>query len=215
MKFFVCLFAVCILLTNSYAQEQKRNIAHYLFPEFLQGTVLMKKGVKQLASLNYNTLTEEMIFENNGVKLALTQLERVDSVFLGGRTFFLQNGKFVELVLHSKIDLYAEHKCKINDPGKPSGYGTTSQTGAATTYSTFFSGGRVYEMNLPESIETTPFVIYWLKKDGKLIKFVSVRQLIKEFPEKAVQLKKYMKQNTVSYDDQSSLIALIQYIEST
>lgn len=214
MKYLIYTILLCVILFESGAQEQKKNITHYLFPEFLQGTVLMKKGVTQVAMLNYNALTEEMIFENNGVKLALAQLERVDTVFLGGRKFFLQNGKFVELILHSKIDLYAEHKCKINDPGKPSGYGTTSQTGAATTYSTFFSGGRVYEMNLPESIETNAYIIYWIKKDGQLVKFISVRQLLKEFPEKASQIKKYMKDHDVSYDNQSSLVDIIRYIES-
>jgi hypothetical protein len=43
--------------------------------------------------LNYNSLTEEMIFENNGKKLAIGkgELELVDTVFIKDRKFVILN----------------------------------------------------------------------------------------------------------------------------
>jgi len=213
MKRVFFLLILSLLVSVGYSQEKQKNITHYLFPEFARGVVLMKTGVKNEALLNYNSLTEEMIFENNGVKLALTLLENIDTIFVKDRRFFLLNGKFVELLYHSKCDLYAEYRCSVNDPGKPSGYGSSSQLGAATTYSSYFSGNRVYEMTLPESVETTPFTIYWLKKDGVLIKFYSLKQLLKEFPEKSSLYKKFMKEKDISYDDPDGLIRLVKFME--
>jgi len=109
--------------------------------------------------LNFNALTEEMIFESNGVELSVAQMELIDTIYINGRKFFSLNGKFLEALYHLKYDLYAEHKCTLNDPGKPAGYGASSQLGAATTYSSYFSGNRVYEMTLPASVENT---IYYL-----------------------------------------------------
>lgn len=203
-----------MLFSVAQSQEKQKNITHYLFPEFTKGVVLMKTGASKEALLNYNALTEEMIFENSGVRLALALVENIDTIFINDRKFFLLNGKFVELLYHSKYDLYAEHKCTIKDPGKPAGYGTSSQTGATTTYSSFFSGNRVYDMKLPEAYETNPFTVCWLKKDGTLIKFVSLRQLSKSFEDKSGLFKKYVKDNNVSYDDQKSLIGLIRFLES-
>lgn len=214
MKGLFYLLIMSLLFSVGYSQDKKPNITHYLFPEFTKGVVLMKKGVKNEALLNYNALTEEMIFENNGVKLALALVENIDTIFVKDRKFFLLNGKFVELLYHSKHDLYAEHKCSIKDPGKPSGYGGSSQTSATSTYSSFFSGGRVYDMKLPESIETKPFTIYWLKKDGAIIKFISIRQLSKFYEEKSSQFKTYVKENNVKYDSQESLIGLIRHLSS-
>lgn len=174
----------------------------------------MKTGVTTDALLNYNALTEEMIFENNGVRLAVAQIEKIDTIIINNRKFFPVNGKFFELLCHSKYDLYAEHKCTIKDPGKPSGYGGSSQTSATSTYSSYFSGNRVYDMKLPESVETNPYTICWLKKDGTLIKFMSLRQLSKFFEEKSSQFKTYVKENDVSYNDQKSLIGLIRYLSS-
>lgn len=164
--------------------------------------------------MNYNALTEEMIFENNGVKLALTQLEAIDTVYVGGKKFIPLNGKLYELLYHSKFDLFAEHKCKLRDPGKPSGYGTSSQLGAASTYSSYFSGNRVYEMTLPETVETNPYTVYYLRKDGNLLKFVSLKFLLKEFPEKSDAAKKFIRENNVSYEDAESLVKLVRFLEA-
>lgn len=213
MKRMFYLLILSLLVFVGYSQEKKQNITHYLFPEFTKGVVLMKTGVTKEALLNYNALTEEMIFENSGVRLAIAQIEKIDTIFINSRKFFPVNGKFFELLYHSKYDLYTEHKCNIKDPGKPSGYGGSSQTSATSTYSSFFSGGRVYDMKLPESVETNPFTICWLKKDGVLMKFISLRQLSKIFGEKSSQFKKYTKEHDVSYDNQESLIGLIRFLE--
>ena len=207
------LLIMSLLILNSYGQEKGHNITHYLFPEFTKGVVLMKNQVKEETLLNYNALTEEMIFEKNGVKLAIAQPASVDTVYIDGRKFCLVNGKFFEMILHSKCDLYVEHKCKLKDPGKPAGYGGSSQTAATNTYSSFFTGSQVYEMKLPESFETIPNTFYWLKKDGKLVKFVSLRQLTKIFPEKSEMVKKHIKSNEVSFDDPQSVSRFIRLLE--
>jgi hypothetical protein len=214
MKHTFYLLIFSLLVTNISAQVKSVELAHYLFSEFTKGIVLMKSGVKNEAMLNYNSLTEEMIFENRGIKLAVGQLELIDTVYIKGRKFFLLNNKFVELIYHSKLDLYAEHKCDVSDPGKPAGYGGTSQTSAISTYSTFFSGSQAYEMKLPESYETKAYTYYWLKKEGELNKFISIRQLIKLFGKKENLVKNYTKKHSVKYDDQESIVGFIKYMDA-
>ena len=214
MKRVFYLLIMSVFATSGYSQVKVLELSHYLFPEFTKGVVLMKTGVKNEALLNYNSLTEEMIFDNKGTKLALGQLEQVDTVYIQGRKFFPLNNKFVELVYHSKYALYAEHKCNVKDPGKPAAYGGTSQTSATSTYSSYFSGGQVYELKLPEGYETRPFIDYWLKKDGKENKFLSVRQLSKLFGDKENLCKSYLKKHDVKYENQESIVEMIKFLES-
>jgi hypothetical protein len=196
-----------------FSQTNLMSVAHYVFPEFTKGIVLMKNGNENEAILNYNSLTEEMIFETRGTKLALGQLETIDTVFIGGRKFIPKDNTFLEMVLKSKYSLYAAHKCKMVDPGKPAGYGGTSQTSAITTYSKYFSNGRVYDMSLPEGFDTQASIEYWLEKDGKLNKFISIRQLSKLFDEKESAFKAYLKKHEVDYDDQKSIVELIRHLQ--
>jgi len=205
-------FLLCAFISEAYSQIRAVEITHYLFPEFTKGVILMKSKIKNEAMLNYNSLTEEMIFENKGIKLALDHLEQVDTIYITGRKFFILNNKFVELIYSSKFDLYAEHRCTIKDPGKPAAYGGTSQTSATNSYATYFSGGRVYDLKLPEGFEPLPYIQYWLKKDGKLTKFINIRQLAKLFNDKEDLYKQYNKKHVVKYDDQTSLVELLRYL---
>jgi len=210
--FYLLILSLFVSVANS--QEQKVAVTHYLFPEFTKGVILMKTGLKNEALLNFNSLTEEMIFENKGTKLALGQLEQVDTVYIQSRKFTPINGKFLELILHSSVDLYAEHKCSLVDPGTPAGYGGTSQTAATTTYSKLLSAGQAYDLKLPESIETNPSVVYYVKKNGELIRFLSVKQLSKIFEDKSDEFKKYTKDHRVTFNNQQSMIDLVRFLTS-
>lgn len=214
MKQFFFILLAFTTVNVSFGQAKVIELTHYLFPEFTKGVVLMKNGMKNETSLNYNSLTEEMIFETNGTKLAVSQLDKIDTIFIKNQKFVPINNKFLEIVYQSKYTLFAEHKCSIKDPGKPSGYGGTSQTSATSTYSSYFSGGQVYELKLPEGYQTKPFVDYWLRKDGQINKFLSLRQLSKFFSDKEDLFKVFVKKQDVKYDDTASLVELIKFLEA-
>ena len=216
MKGVYCIVISGLVFSLSHAQQKDQEIAHYLFPEFTPGIILMKAGEKKQALLNYNSLTEEMIFENNGRKLAIApgEIARIDTVYINDRKFVPFNLQFVEFVFGSKWDLYVEHKCDVKQPGKPTGYGGTSQTAAVNSYSSFYSEGIVYELELPDGYETRPYTYYWLKKDGELHNFKSMRELKKFYKEKEELFKPYVKKNRVKYDNLESIIQLIEYLET-
>ena len=217
MKHIFCIIISSLVFVSSYAQTNYIETSHYIFPEFTQGLILMKDGKRNDALLNYNSLTEEMIFENNGQKRAIRtdEILLIDTVFIKDRKFVPLDGRFVELVHHSKWDLYVEHKCKVEEQGKPSGYGGTSQTGAATSVSSLYSQGRVvYDLKLPDDFKTKPYSIYWLKKSGELNEFINMRELKKFYKDKKDLFKKYSKTNGVKFQDQESIVQLIEYLES-
>jgi len=192
------------------------EITHYLFPEFTQGVILMKAGTKYDVLLNYNSFTEEMIFENNGKKMAIAKVELrlVDTVFIKDRKFIALNNKFLELLYHSKWDMYVEHKCRMNEPGKSSGYGGTSKTTSIKTYSRIYSEGNIHELKLPDGYEIEPYTYYWIKKNGELNRFINMRELKKLYKDKKDLFKAYVKKYGVKYDNQESIIQLIEYLES-
>lgn len=213
MKKLFCIVSV-LFLSVAYGRQKVQEVSHYLFPDFEKGSVLMKSGVVNETLLNYNSLTQEMIFDTKGKKLALTQLENIDTVYIVNRKFVIHENKFVELIFKSRYELFAEYRCKIKDPGKPSAYGGTSQTSSISTYSSYFSGGQAYELKLPVGIETKPYVEYWIRKDSKMTKFLSIRQFLKIFDVKENDLKEFVKKNNVRYENPESIIALLKHLES-
>lgn len=217
MKRIIHILITCLIGSASYAQQNDVETSHYLFPEFTQGVVLMKDGIRNDAFLNYNSLTEEMVFDNYGEKRAIgsNELLLVDTVFIRDRKFILLNGKFVELVHQSTWHLLVEHKCKVLETGKPAGYGGTSQTSAATSVSSLYSQGRViYNLKLPDNYQVKPYRIYLLKRNGEIHAFANTRELRKIYKDKKDLYKDYLKINQVDYEDQESIIQFIEYLES-
>lgn len=192
------------------------KMSHYLFPEFTKGVILMKAGIKHDALLNYNSATEEMIFDKKGKKMAISkkELELVDTIFIKDREFIGWDHKFIELVYHSKWDMYVEYRCEVNEVGKQAGYGGTSETASINSYTTFNLGGVFHELKLPDGYEIEPYTYYWLKKNGELNRFKSMRELKKLYKDKEQLFKAYVKKYDIEYDNQESIIQLIEYLES-
>ena len=216
MKRFFYLLIFSLSFTTLFSQEYDTELSHYLFPEFTQGIILRKNGIKNEALLNYNSVTEEMIFSSKGKMLAIgdTELGLIDTVFIRDRKFITLNNKFIELIYHSKFDLYAEYKCRVIPPGKPAGYGTTSQTSATTSYMSIVSGGQVYDLKLPGDYKIEPYTYYWLKKNGELNKFINMNQLKKLYNDKKNLFKAYIKKNNVKIDNQESIVQFVKYLET-
>lgn len=216
MKFLSSILAVVLSVSFAYSQSGRVvELSHYILPEFSEGVVLRKTGVAQKAMLNYNSLTEEMVFDRYGTKLALAkeELAQVDTVFILDRKFVLMDNKFVELLYKAETELYAEYLCKVKYPGKPAAYGGTSYTSASTSYSTLITDNQAYDLKLPDGYETNPYTFYYLKRDGKVNKFINMRQLSRLYSDKRNIFNNYVNEHNVKFEDHESMIGLIKFLE--
>ncbi len=212
---FILLFIASFIFC--FPQKNDHKPTGYIFPEFSKGVVLMKSGVKHQKMLNYNMLTEEMVFTDNGKKLAFSdyEMQRVDTVYLADRKFIVMDKIWLELLYRSDFSLFAQHRCHLKDPGKPAGYGGTSQTQASDSYSSLITAGAVYELELPDDYGTSPYKIYTLMKNGETIKFVSMRQLKKYYEEKKDLVNTYIKEKDIEFNNPDDILELIKYMEGS
>lgn len=206
------------LSVGGYAQQEEKAVFHYLFPEFRNGTALMKDGTKNKAMLNYNAATEEMIFDQNGQKLAFAEvtLNQLDTIFVDDRKFItLENKKIAEVLTHNGYTLLVQYKCKIIPPGKPSAYGGTSQISATTSYSSWSGDGRVYELKLPDDYKIEPYNVYWMDNGSGLKSLTSLRQVRRFYNKQRSAYDKYTRENNVDFQDPESMAALFVHMETS
>ena len=215
MKYIYLLLIFSISAVSLNSQSRSIELTHYLLPEFTPGTVIMKDRSINFATLNYNLLSEEMLFNQLGKILALGPeiVKNIDTVTIGERKFIVQNSKFVELLYSGKDELFAEYRCTLIMPGTPSAYGTTTQTAATKTYSSLNVGGILYELTLPDGYKTRPYINYWLKREGKLMKFINIKQLGNLYKTKTTEFKAYTKINKVDFKNPDSIAKLLKHID--
>ena len=214
MKKYLLLIAIfwSLSLHAQHMQEGVR-LVQYILNEFTTGEVKMKSGEISTQLLNYNILTGEMIFDNNGKYLAIASPENVDTVYINNRKFIPLNNKFYEVLVNSKMPLLLEFTASIKDPGTTTGYGGTSNTTASTAWQSLISTGGAYDRKLPDGFTVIPGYTYWIMKDGKLEKAGSAKQLIKVFPDKKEMIDDFVKGHNTSFSKSDDVAALVKEIE--
>lgn len=200
------------LLGNLYAQDLQpgNEINHYIFPSFIEGTVKQKSGEVIKALLNYNTLTEEMIFDQAGQKLALDKIENIDTVYIQNRKFIPFGKVFYERATNTPNALFIQHKSQFIPPGNNTGFGT-SQTSAISNMTDLKSLGLAYKLKLPDDFKIISKTIYWLKKNNNSYIIKTEKNLQDLFPEKADAIKKYVKDNKINFKNPDDLIKVVTF----
>ena len=209
---FVASFLI-IGAVNAQRATMPVQLLHYAIDSFSKGKVLLKTGAVSEQVLNYNILTNEMIFNNDGKMLAISDPKGVDTVFIQNRKFVPVNDKFYELLAAGPAPLFLEFTYKIDEPPVSVGYGNASQTTNATSVSSLVSRGQAYEIKLPDDFKVVPGYSYWIRKDDKYFKITNAKQLTSLFPEKKDAINDFVKKNKTNFSKRDDLILLVKQIE--
>ncbi|SFQ23487.1 hypothetical protein [Parafilimonas terrae] len=210
MKKYVLLLAAILIYKGVFAQKQ---LTQYLFPEFKEGSVLQKSGTVTKTQLNYNTLTQEMIFKQGEQFLALDKIQEVDTVYLNDKKFIPGDNMFYEVATQTPVALLLQHTSDIIPSGNETGFGK-SQTTAVTNIADLKRGGRAYSLSLPDEYSFKNKTAYFLKKDGKYILITNVKDIKKVFSDKESAIEDYTKKNKVNFKKNETVAALIEFCNS-
>lgn len=219
MKTRIASITLALLTTLSltiFAQPKQIVLSHYIFPEFTEGYVMMKGGRTQQMLLNYNSVTEEMVFKRGETILAIgkAEVKEVEYVTISGRKFVVLNDKFLELLFEGGKNIYAEHRCTVIPPGNPAPYGGTSQVSSVDRYSGLSAdGGLYYKLQLPDGYVVKPAINYVVRAGDKISKIYSLKQLRKVYQDKRDEFDKYVKDNNVKFDNITEIAALTAALE--
>jgi hypothetical protein len=205
------LFAfLCLAWTSP--QEM---LSHYVFNQFSEGSVRLLSGAVQSASLNYNALTAEMVFDNHGKYEAIANAKDVDTIVIQGRRFVPGMKGFYEVLLQGPISLYMEYNCTIKEPGANIGYGMSSTTSAASPLKSLIQSGGAYNLKLPEGYEVVLSQRFLLLRLGKFVPVNSARQLTGYFPEKKAAISEYVKSKQPDFSSKDDMIAMVRAISES
>lgn len=214
MRLFVVIFSFisgCIFMTSNVLGAD--NTSHYLFPAFVKGTVLLKSGSAKEAKMNYNKVTEEMVFDQNGKYLAISNISDVDTVVLSGRKFIPAGTGFYEVLVNAPITLFAQYKAKLlPKKEESSALGASSPTASSATYSVLLANNRgIYELKLSEDVEVVDNSGFLILHNSALSGFSGKKQFLKLFPDKSSQLEQFIKENKLDMGNPEHLVKLVTY----
>jgi hypothetical protein len=212
MKKIIILSFLFASFCQCYAQTTADgSMPQFLFQEFSMGSVKMKNGQVQNSILNYNIVTEKMVYENGKDLYDITNTELIDTVYVQ-KSKFVPSGKvFFEVLLVAPVSLFAQHTGSVVPPGTPAGYGGTSQVSSTKQLSGVELSSGYYNLKLPKDFKVQINPVYWIRAGKEYSSFINERQFLKIFPEKEDELKKYIKDSRIKFSRQSDIVKLAWY----
>jgi hypothetical protein len=207
------VLSVILLLNVLVVSAQDDLTAHLLFKKLSEGKVYMKEGKVNTLPLNYNGLTNEMVFLHEGRYLAIANPEMVDSVVISERTFIPVENKFYEMLTHTQHPLYREFTCSVKEPERSNGYGTVAPSAAANDMRGLWKRDMAYQPNLPADIKIVTKQTWWIKTNDGFRKFSNEQQLKKLFPDKKDQITIWTKNNNTDFSKPDDLASLVKQID--
>ena len=211
MKFRIITFALLVWCNvQAQSNDTPKQLTQYLFPAFTEGAVLQKSGAVTKTQLNYNTLTQEMIFKQGDQFLALDRIWEIDTVFLNNKKFIPGDNMFYEVGTKTPVALFIQYSSDIIPPGNETGFGK-SQTSAVTNVTDLKRSGRAYALSLPDEYSFQNKTTYFLKKDGSNILVTNLKDVKKAFAGKEALIDDYAKKNKVSFKKNDDIIKLIEF----
>ena len=201
-------FAFLLSVAGSAALAQNADVTTpYVFPEFVQSTVLQKNGGRVSALLNYNTITQEMMFEQNGSRIVMDQ-GAADTIYLGNRKFIPAKGVYLEKLTNTPAALYAQHKNKavlaqkgekVN--GVLSDVYKKNETEKADPYA----------LKLPDSYRLLNDNKYWLQRGPDMVALTNLKKIPSLFPKKEAEVAKFIEENKITLTSQEDMVRLVEF----
>jgi hypothetical protein len=183
----------------------------FLYADFTKSKVRMKNGQIQYIMLNYNTVSEKMVFQKDEKLYDMVNPEMVDTVFLQTSKFVPAGKVFYEIILEGPIAFFVQYTGEIMSPGTPAGYGEPSQVSNTKNLSSVQLSSGYYNLALPTDFKVKTDLLYWMRRDGNMISFANERQFLKTSPDKETELKQFIKQNKIKFDKIPDMAKLAEY----
>jgi len=198
------LFAPVVLVAQT---AESTPASPYVFNSFVKSTVLQKNGGKVSALLNYNTITQEMMFDQSGSRIVMDQGE-TDTIYLQNRRFIPVKGIYLEKLTNTPAALYVQNKNKAVAVAKGDK--------ANEVLSDIYKKKTVekvdpYALTLPESFRLLNDSKYWLHRGKEFLPMVSLKKIPSLFPGKESDVAKFIEEHKISLTSREDMIKLTEF----
>jgi hypothetical protein len=218
MKTIIGCFIFCFISLTGNTQTgnvEAVNKTVFLLPDFVNGKVLFLNGTNQQVMLNYNLLFKQMIFQQNGLVMALDHINTVDTVYIDSMKFVPVDTLFYEIRLEQTvIPLYIRHSCIVTKDGAATPFGGTTQTGAVQNLTSYRLGvATPYQLKVADNYDVNQLATFYLKKSDGFVQVKNSKQIKALFPAKEKQVAEFIKKQHTNFTNQKDVEHLLIYCD--
>jgi hypothetical protein len=162
-------------------------------------------------NLNYNLVTEKMVFMQKNQIFDLLTKSAVDTIYINNRRFVPFGKVFYEFLSGGPATLFIEHKGVVKKPARPAAYGGTTEVASSTYINNLRIGNQVFRMDTKGEIIIIQESVFWVRKDNLMFPVSSSGQMLKVLHDKRYEMKAYIRSRKVDFIDPGQVKGMINY----
>jgi hypothetical protein len=194
-----------------HAGENLSDYFYYRFPTFTQANVKLKDGGTGPSKMNFNLLVCEMQFiDPHGDTLSIAKPQDIDSISLGGSTFFYKDG-YQEMIRATNLVKLLVVRKVVYEPIEIGAMGLRTHTGVGIkNYSSLIANAGEKQLTLNVDIDIAMETTYFLAANDEMLK-VSKTAFLTLFPKNGAAIQGYIKTNKPSFNKEEDIKRLFDF----
>ena len=156
-----------------------------LYPDYQAGVVYMSGGQEVRVPLNYDATKRNIMYQQNGENMILTNPQMVDSMRIGKELFCRIENSFYEVVDFSTGKLLIDWNLRNINVGYKGAYGNVSQVRSQSVKLSLLEGMTSYTAQDPDSRQEVYKVKnnnkYLIVKNGHIYRFSNKKKFLTLF----------------------------------
>src|SRR5258706_7656211 len=206
--------AIIIVKPGNTIKESVPTTDLYEYPQFIHGTVFFRDGNSSGAAMNYNRFLGEILFITaKGDTIILANEKNIKFINISNDTFFYDQGYIKLINSTASVKLGMKQMLKIIDKEKMGAYGMSSSTTAVDSYNSYYDDINFYNLTVMENLVLAKKVEYYIGDIYNHFVSVGKKNIINLFPKHEQAVVRYLKENTVAFDNKADLEKLVQFLE--
>ena len=227
MKVFLLIIITFCFYNSSYTQSNNSFVVKagttinesvppadlYEYPEFKNGTVFFYSEPNAEAKINYHRFLGEMQFiALNGDTLTIDNEETIRLITIDKDSFYY-NKAFIKLIGNNNAGKFGvRQSLKIDAIRKQGAYNTTSSVSSIRSVNAQSYGGRMVKLLVNEDVLLSKEEQYYFGDQFNHFVPANKKTVLEVFSKHEGAIRKYLKENKVSYTSKDDLQKLFHFI---
>ena len=185
----------------------------YLYPEFVQGQIILKNGLSSGAMLNYNMLRDAIDIIQGNDTITILRKQELRYVIADVDTFIYMSG-YAKLIYGEKLRIYSKDRFYLKEILKKGAMGSVNRSAAIGSYSKVDDFALPYEFLIPEDMVFRREVSYHIATSSGTFEPFTKKNVLKLFSFHKAEVQKYLKANKVNFEKQEDVIKFAEYLST-
>jgi hypothetical protein len=182
-----------------------------LFPEYTEGTILMKNRAIIRSMVNYDTTHDKLLYKDGNNIMELTNLADIDTIYVKKNKFVVIGQGFYDVRPLLQGNLFIKWHLREINIGQKGAYGQTTQNYVQTLNTSTYNNKGIVSYESADVNATNNYNQYSISVNGKLKRFSNKKGLLKIFSKQSTDIEKFMSDNRIDFQNVDDIVKLCNY----